>query len=388
MKTLYTTGEFAKMANVTIRTIRYYDEIDLLKPSYIAENGYRKYCNDEFIKLQKIISLKQLGFSLEDIRYMVQESNLSNFEESIQLQIDLINQKISHYNNLKDSLYFIKKLVHNKEDSWQKVIELIRLSNFDDDIIEQYKNSKNLNSRISLHEQFSTNPIKWFPWLYQQIDFSKVNRLLEVGCGNGELWKHHSLNLRNREIFLSDRFEGMVEQVKKELGNDFNCMVIHCENIPFKDNYFDAIIANHMLFYLKDLNLGLSEIKRVIRHNGIFYCTTYGLNHMKEITEIVQSFDKNIILSNESLPSIFGLENGKEILSKYFNDIKLVKYNDTLKITESKPLIDYILSCHGNQNEIILQRMKEFNQYIDAILKRKKVITVTKDVGLFICTNK
>ena len=41
MEKYYTTGQFAKMAGVTLRTIRYYDKIGLLKPSYILENGYR-----------------------------------------------------------------------------------------------------------------------------------------------------------------------------------------------------------------------------------------------------------------------------------------------------------------------------------------------------------
>ena len=67
MERYYKTGEFAKMANLSIRTIRYYDNIGLLKPSMIADNGYRLYNNQDFLKLQKILSLKYLGFSLEDI---------------------------------------------------------------------------------------------------------------------------------------------------------------------------------------------------------------------------------------------------------------------------------------------------------------------------------
>ena len=63
----YKTGEFAKMANVSIRTIRWYDKQGLLKPTMIAENGYRLYTDKDFVKLQQILSLKQLGFSLEEI---------------------------------------------------------------------------------------------------------------------------------------------------------------------------------------------------------------------------------------------------------------------------------------------------------------------------------
>ena len=66
----YTSGEFAKKANVTLRTIRYYDRQGILKPSKVADNGYRLYTDADFAKLQKILSLKYLGFSLEEIMTM------------------------------------------------------------------------------------------------------------------------------------------------------------------------------------------------------------------------------------------------------------------------------------------------------------------------------
>ena len=63
----YKTGKFAKLANVSERTIRYYDKIGLLKPSFVMENGYRQYSDLDLLKLQKILSLKHLGFSIEEI---------------------------------------------------------------------------------------------------------------------------------------------------------------------------------------------------------------------------------------------------------------------------------------------------------------------------------
>ena len=377
----YKTGQFAKLANVSERTIRYYDKIGLLKPSFVMENGYRQYSDLDLLKLQKILSLKHLGFSIEEIFPMVMDN--TNLKESFELQIDLIEDKISHLQSLKDAL---KRASQTPNLSWNMILSLVQLSNEETNIIEQYKNAKNLNDRISLHEKYSTNKQGWFNWLFNQIDFSRVNRLLELGCGNGKLWQENRIDLRNREIFLSDISEGMVEEVRNKLGSDFNCIVADAEKIPFKDKYFDTIIANHVLFYLNDLNLSLKEISRVLRPNGILYCSTYGKNHMKEITEIVQSFDSRINLSNYSLYDIFGLENGESILSKYFSNIQRMDYRDSLEITESKPLIDYIMSCHGNQNEILGPKLNEFKEYIEELLMNNGKIIVTKQAGLFICS--
>lgn len=376
----YKTGQFAKLANVSERTIRYYDKIGLLKPSFVMENGYRQYSDLDLLKLQKILSLKHLGFSIEEIFPMVMDN--TNLKESFELQIDLIEDKISHLQSLKDAL---KRASQTPDLSWNMILSLVQLSNEETNIIEQYKNAKNLNDRISLHEKYSTNKQGWFNWLFNQIDFSKINRLLELGCGNGKLWQENRIDLRNREIFLSDISEGMVEEVRNKLGSDFNCIVADAEKIPFKDSYFDSIIANHVLFYLNDLNLGLKEISRVLKPNGILYCSTYGKNHMKEITEIVQNFDSRISLSNHSLYDIFGLENGESILKEYFFNIQRMDYKDSLEITESKPLIDYIMSCHGNQNEILGPRLNEFKEYIEELLENNGKIVVTKQAGLFIC---
>ena len=377
----YKTGQFAKLANVSERTIRYYDKIGLLKPSFVMENGYRQYSDLDLLKLQKILSLKHLGFSIEEIFPMVMDN--TNLKESFELQINLIEDKISHLQSLKDAL---KRASQTPDLSWNMILSLVQLSNEETNIIEQYKNAKNLNDRISLHEKYSTNKKGWFNWLFSQIDFSKVNRLLELGCGNGKLWQENRIDLRNREIFLSDISEGMVEEVRNKLGSDFNCIVADAEKIPFKDEYFDSIIANHVLFYLNDLNLGLKEISRVLKPNGILYCSTYGKNHMKEITEIVQNFDSRINLSNHRLYDTFGLENGESILEEYFYNVQRMDYEDSLEITESKPLIDYIMSCHGNQNEILGPRLNEFKEYIEKLfLKKNGKIFVTKQAGLFIC---
>lgn len=378
----YKTGQFARLANVSERTIRYYDKIGLLKPSFVMENGYRQYSDLDLLKLQKIISLKHLGFRIEEIFPMVMDN--TNLKESFDLQIDLIEDKISHLQSLKDAL---KKASQTPDLSWNMILSLVQLSNEETNIIEQYKNAKNLNDRIRLHEKYSTNKQGWFNWLFEKIDFSNVNRLLELGCGNGKLWQENKIDLRNREVFLSDISEGMVEEVRNKLGTDFNCILADAEKIPFKDAYFDSIIANHVLFYLNDLNLGLKEISRVLKSNGILYCSTYGKEHMKEITEIVQGFDSRINLSNHKLYEIFGLENGERILSKYFKNIQRFDYKDTLEITESKPLVDYIMSCHGNQNEILGPRLAEFKEYIDRLLKQDGKIVVTKQAGLFICSN-
>src|SRR5579871_1526984 len=69
---MYHTGEFAQVADVTERTLRYYDKVGLLSPSGYTEAGYRLYTHEDLLRLQQILALKFLGFSLAEIKAYLQ----------------------------------------------------------------------------------------------------------------------------------------------------------------------------------------------------------------------------------------------------------------------------------------------------------------------------
>lgn len=74
---MYTVKQLAKSAGISVRTLHYYDEIGLLKPSFLKENGYRYYGEKELLKLQQILFFRELEFPLEDIGKIV---NASDFD--------------------------------------------------------------------------------------------------------------------------------------------------------------------------------------------------------------------------------------------------------------------------------------------------------------------
>lgn len=115
MEKYYTTGQFARLANITERTVRYYDKIGLLKPSFIMQNGYRKYSHEDLMKLQRILLFKTLGFSLEEIEGMIIQNDTSSVKQSLQTQIELVDSKIQYFTKLKDSLVSAKNLVNENK---------------------------------------------------------------------------------------------------------------------------------------------------------------------------------------------------------------------------------------------------------------------------------
>ena len=102
---------------------------------------------------------------------------------------------------------------------------------------------------------------------------------------------------------------------------------------------------------------------------------------MKEISSLVKEFDERITLSAKDLYYVFGLENGEKILSKYFTGVEKKMYDDYLIVDKSQPLLEYIMSCHGNQRRYIPDRYKEFKLFLEK--KTKKGFRITKDSGVF-----
>lgn len=386
---LYTTGNFARLTKTTPRTLRFYDSKGLLKPSGKNKSGYRLYTLQDLEKLQMILLLRRLGLSLEEIRYLLLEGS-GDLLTSLKLQQTLVGEKIDHLHRIADTLSgAIRQLEAGVKQS-DLTGSLIDLIAEDDQLAEQYKNARNLQTRIRLHSRYSTASQSWFDWVWDNLDLKDNEQILEVGCGNGELWAGRKDFMEKHQIHLtlSDLSDGMVREVRQRIGfSGLSFAVCSAEQIPFRNSCFDEVIANHMLFYLSDLSAGLKEIDRVLKEDGRLIASAYGQNHMHEIRDIVRDFDESIHLSASPLYQKFGLENGAEILQEYFEDVRLIPFEDSLRVTRTEDLAEYILSCHGNQNEKLVDCYPAFLSFLDRKMKEKGVLEITKEAGLFVCSS-
>ncbi len=96
----HTVKELAKISGVTERTLRWYDKVNLLKPAYYGENGYRYYEEEQLLLLQQILYFRELDFSLDEIRGMITGNDF-----------DKIKALNAHKKALKSSLERTKTLI-------------------------------------------------------------------------------------------------------------------------------------------------------------------------------------------------------------------------------------------------------------------------------------
>lgn len=264
-------------------------------------------------------------------------------------------------------------------------------------VAKQYRDASNLNARIALHERFSTNKYGWHRWVFDQFALPGEARILDVGCGPGRLWTENLDRVPDGwHVSLTDASPGMVREAEGDLagsGRHLDFRVADAQELPFESGSFDAVVANHMLYHVPDRPKALSEISRVLRPGGTLYAATNGQKSQKELREMLRRLNPDYPAEEYYAKNLgnFSLENGTEQLSTRFSQVSLRRYEDALVVTESKPLMDYVLS--GTFAQDLRERLTEgeFRERTSGLaaaleqeLASRGAIRITKDAGLFV----
>jgi DNA-binding transcriptional MerR regulator len=132
MKKTWKVGELAKLTGLTIRTLRYYDQIGLFSPSSFSDSGHRLYSDADISRLHQILALKELNLSLEEVKSVLLRENYNPIEVVSQ-QIRRINDNIQTQQKLLGELEHVLGLMHTKDsvsvEEFTKLLQLMKKSN-------------------------------------------------------------------------------------------------------------------------------------------------------------------------------------------------------------------------------------------------------------------
>lgn len=379
-------SEFAKRAGVTVKALLHYDKIGLLKPSQKTASGYRVYCEDDFLRLQQIITLKFIGLSLNEISQILYETG-KNLESIISIQRDALEKKKKHIETVIS--VFNKAENQINENGFleiENLIDIIKITNLEVKVKEQYKTAENFELRRKLHS-YNTNKIDWNKWCFKQMKFPDKARILEIGCGTGDIWYKNRHNINDNWIItLSDISKGMLQSTKErlsEIKHDFIYDKIDVQKIPYKDENFDVVIARHILYLVPDIEKALTEIKRVLVKGGSFYITTNSRECKAELNELVEKFDSEIGLHNNGMGNRFDLENGQLLIKKHFSDVKTEIFQGKIIVNDAESVVSYKASSIKGSSILVGEKKQQFTKYIEDYIKDKGNISITTKACMF-----
>jgi len=136
-----TVHEVANITGITIRALHYYDEIGLLKPAVVTEAKYRLYTDSGLDKLQQILFFKEVGFSLKEIKNLM-DSPVYNKQEALQRHLQILNLKKKRIDSL---IILVNDVLTGKADysfsafSNTKILE--KQENFRKEILGRWSNT-------------------------------------------------------------------------------------------------------------------------------------------------------------------------------------------------------------------------------------------------------
>jgi len=241
----YTVKELSIIGNVSIRTLHHYDEIDLLKPAFVGDNGYRYYQSAQLTQLMQILFYKELDFSLEEIKQILADPNFDKVEafqkhkHLLRLQIKRTKRLINTIDQILDSMKGNQK-VNTKKTSQA----------FDSSEIDQYKNE--VKARWGHTEAYRQSMQRYKSWSKADLEKIKqeghdvtlaISQVMDLSVDNAKVQalikKHHqhinrfydcSIEIYRGlgEMYFADpRFTKTYEDIKPGLAKFINLSIAY-----------------------------------------------------------------------------------------------------------------------------------------------------------------
>jgi ubiquinone/menaquinone biosynthesis C-methylase UbiE len=202
--------------------------------------------------------------------------------------------------------------------------------------ISQYEDkSDRLAARLAIHK-YSSNAQGWFDWLASRISVANKD-VLEIGAGTGLLWQY--LDHGSARLTLTDFATAMVEQLRMVKGA--NVQQCDATNLPFADQSFDLIIANHMLYHVDSPDVALAEFSRALRPGGQLVICLNGRDHLQELLELGEAVGRTSkILDNASITA----ETAPAFIKRKFVDLQAVPSPGNFEVPNPSPVLAYLNS--------------------------------------------
>ena len=196
MKSKFSIGEVAKIHNVTVETLRHYDRVGLLKPSYINSNtGYRYYSAKDFIILDLIKQCKAMGLSLDEIKNIIENyTSPESVLHVIRKQKVIIDEKIKELNKIKDNITFLEGRI---KVSLDEGLNKIFIKFYEERIFIKYDNTNRFT------EEFEVNLSKILAEVERKYTY--FNKELGFVISYKDLKEDNKVTYRNTMIDFTGR---------------------------------------------------------------------------------------------------------------------------------------------------------------------------------------
>lgn len=391
MEKKMTSGEIAKKAGVSQKAIRLYDEKGLLKPTDYSEGNYRLYDKAALQILEKIVVLKQIGFSLEEIRDNLVIGDVQDIEAALRMQLKEMEDR--RY-QLDKVVAAIRRTLDRKPENldWDDVAEIVQNVRLDQRADERHWDALK-----------HTEPeIDWYAQIFQSLSIRENEKILDLGCGYAKLWRNNWTEIpRGTRIFgydvhgsWADDFDNYIPEHKAELtdGVEISLDFLNVEKKETwekiqKEDTYSLIIAHYLYFELKEVESLVAHCSKVLGEGGMFSfnCSNvstwqYFFKDVLENAGLEASFINTIIKEKVAERDL-----DVELLKKYFDRVESVVLINTWHYNDAKELLQKMKTIYSDQEKFISHHEDEIINYFDQRIKKEGEIVIVVESPFWHC---
>lgn len=409
-----TSGEIAKKVGVSQKTIRLYDEKGLLKPADYSEGNYRLYDKESILVLEKIIALKHIGFTLEEIYDNLVVGKNMDIVESLNQQLEIMEQKKAEIQKTIDCIKGILARTDGKPD-WSDVAEIARN-------IRQDQSADEYHFYALKH---TANTKDWYECIYEMLDINgerlnpevinsealsannlhATTRVLDIGCGFGKLWRNNwnkipegtTINGIDLHGSWADDFQKFIEENKNELSNN-TAVSLYWGDVENDDiwneisgesleNNYDYVIAYYIIENLGNIDAFLQRVSSVMKKGAVFSCNAYQVmdEHFfwkqifKEL-KLKDNFIKDKIKEEGKC-----CEDFKLLLEKYFEYVKIQSLDNSMRYDNVDEVVEKLCKTYPENIKYIKENESIIKAYFEDILQENGEVIVSNISEFWYC---
>ncbi len=389
MEKRMTSGEIAKKTGVSQKTVRLYDEKGLLKPSGYSEGNYRLYDTEALAVLEKIIALKQIGFSLEEIHDNLAAEKDVDITEVLMRQLRILEGRKYEIEKAIAGIHSV--LLRKTEPDWDSVAEIVKTMQMD-------QGADVNHFRALLHNAGQD----WYVTIYKSLGLQENARVLDLGCGYGKLWRNNWYEIpEGVTVDGYDLHGSWADDFTEYVEKNKSVPAVNTEvNVWFEDieedatwesigqrGSYDLIIVHYLLDFIKDRDAFFERVAKVLAPEGM--CSVNGGSVSREHVFWQEVFTKlqlkTDFLKERETESLKEREAFGELLLGYFSKVENVTLGSFMRYTDANELFAYLMERYPEAKKYFGEKETVLKEYFISEIKKKGAFLLPKSTDFQHC---
>ncbi|MFW5748394.1 MAG: class I SAM-dependent methyltransferase [Chloroflexota bacterium] len=259
----------------------------------------------------------------------------------------------------------------------------------------QYATDEALKTRQAIHDKYTVPKVSYADWVLDSVAWRGDEVVLDIGSASGPYYQPLMARAAEARYVALDYSAGMLQKNNAQYRVQGDG-----QQLPFREDVFDVVMANHMLYHLEDIEAAIKEFRRVLKPGGLLMVATNSTQSMPELQVLMRR--AILLLARAGTTQIqpptpasdrFALENGTRYLARHFYAVMRHDLPSKLIFPEIDPIMDYLESTRTLREPQLPEGvawddvMMIMRQQIAHLINHLGELVITKLVGVLIATD-